>query len=84
MHVLEAKIQDVRHEQQSHDKVCAERYKHINTSLVDLHDTVTLIFGRFWKIAGILILILLGVVGYLYVENNSLQHNNTEEITNEL
>jgi len=77
----------------THEKVCSERYKNIsgaihnvNTNVNTANANIEKIFGRFWKLAGVLILVLVGVVGTLYSANQGLQHdeihtNNSSETT---
>lgn len=72
MFQLEADVQEVKQAQNSHEAVCAERYTHINKSITTLNDDMKVIFTRLWKTGIGIILLLLSIAGYLYVENAHL------------
>ena len=49
----------------AHEKVCEERYKGIDGKLTDIRDGQDKANGRMWVIAGAIIMLLLGILGYM-------------------
>lgn len=75
---LEADIKDVKRDLVGHEEICAIRYRNIHDSIDKLTFDMNLVFGRLWKSAIGIILLLLTIAGYLYIENNHLQHITTQ------
>ena len=54
---------------EKHEAVCAERYENINTTLAELKSKIASstagLWNRIWIATGALIILLLGVIGWL-------------------
>lgn len=53
----------------SHEKVCQERWTAIAKSLGKVESGIADIFTRLWVIAGAVIFVLLGIVGFLLAKH---------------
>lgn len=70
---VKGEVASVKQSQNAHEVICAERYNRIGSSIIDLEDTVKLIFSRLWKTAIGIVFILLSIIGYQYAAIDSHQ-----------
>lgn len=52
-----------------HEAVCGERYERIDETLRSINGNIRTLHARWWQAAAFLITLLLGVAGYLIVNN---------------
>lgn len=50
---------------ESHEQVCAERWKNVHSVLLGLKGSVDGLYSRWWIVSGSLIIVLIGIVGFL-------------------